>query len=67
MKTFENILEYVEDEYFGRQAAKLLQEDYEVIDFSQANKRVLQTKKSKRVVKPLYSARLDKDGVIFQV
>lgn len=49
IKTFENILEYVEDEYFGKQAAKLLQEDYEVLDFRKVNKKVLQAAKAKKV------------------
>lgn len=51
IKTFENLLEYVEDEYFGKQATKLLKEDYEVLDFRQANKKVLQAIKSKKVSK----------------
>lgn len=53
IKTFETLLEYVEDEYFGKQATKLLKEDYEVLDFRQANKKVLQARKSKKVSKKI--------------
>jgi hypothetical protein len=42
MKTFENILEYVEDDYFGKQAANILLEDDEVLDFRQVNNKILQ-------------------------
>jgi hypothetical protein len=45
MKTFENILEYVEDDYFGKQAANILLEDDEVLNFRQVNKKTLQAKK----------------------
>lgn len=51
IKTFESMLEYVEDEYFGKQAAKLLKEDHEVLDFRKANKKVLQVAKPKKSLK----------------
>lgn len=51
IKTFESMLEYLEDDYFGKQAAKLLQEDYEILDFRKANKKVLQVAKSKAIAK----------------
>lgn len=48
MKTFENILEYVEDEYFAKEAMKILQSDYEVLDFRKANKKTLDKIKVKK-------------------
>lgn len=51
IKTFESLLEYIEDEYFGKQALKILQEEYEVLDFCKTNKKVLESVKSKKASK----------------
>ncbi len=51
VKIFEAMLEYVEDEYFAKEALARLKEDDEVLDFYQANKKILDKNFKKKVSK----------------
>ncbi len=41
IKTFENMLEMLEDAYFGAKAEQALQEDDEILDFHKTYKKIL--------------------------